>query len=133
MHQLERFQRTTLRLIRNFPVNTALTAVHGLLGMRPMEQELDIRKLNLLGNVLSNRATVDYQIAQRQLAVKYLDSKSWFSSCNRLLYKYKLPNLYTADQTFECMGKWKSKIKRHIDDHIKANWLQEPKIFIEIL
>ena len=36
--QLERFQRITLRHIQNFPVNTALTAVYGLLGVRPMEQ-----------------------------------------------------------------------------------------------
>ena len=109
-HQLEQFQRTTLRLIQNFPINTAISAVYGLLGIRPMQQELDLRKLTLLGNVLSNRDTLEYQIAQRQLAVKSLDSKSWFSSCNRLLYKYMLPNLYTVDQTFECMEKWKSEI-----------------------
>ena len=94
-----------------------------------MEQEPDLRKLTLLGNVLSNRDTVEYQIAERQLAVKSLDSKSWFSSCNRMLYKYKLP----ADQTFECMGKWKFKIKRHIDDHIRTNWLQEPKSSLKYL
>ena len=68
-----------------------------------MQQELDLRKLTVLETVFSNRDTLEYQIAQRQLAVKPLDSKSWFSSCNRLLYKYRFPNLYTVDQTFECM------------------------------
>ena len=133
MHQLEQFQRTTLRLIQNFPINTAISAVYGLLGIRPMQQELDLRKLTLLGNVLSNRDTLEYQIAQRQLAVKSLESKSWFSSCNSLLYKYRLPNLYTVDQTFECMEKWKSEIKRRIDDYVRTQWLQEPKSSLKYL
>ena len=110
VHQLEKFQRSTLRLIKNFPINTAICAVYGLLGIKPMQQELDLRKLTLLGNVLSNRDSIEYQIAQRQLAVKSLDSKSWSSSCNRLLYKYGLPNLYNADKTFESMEKWKSAV-----------------------
>ena len=53
-----------------FQVNIAQTAVYGILGVRPMELELDLRKLTRQGNVLSNRDTVEYQIAQRQLAVK---------------------------------------------------------------
>ena len=31
------------------------------------------------------------------------------------------------------MGKWKSKIKRHIGEHIKANWLHEPKSSLKYL
>ena len=125
-HQLEKFQRSTLRLIQNFPINTAICAVYGLLGIRPMQQELDLRKLTLLGNVLSNRDSIEYQIAQRQLAVKSLDS-------NRLLYKYGLPNLYNADKTFESMEKWKSLIKRHIDEYVRTQWLHEPKSSLKYL
>ena len=58
VHQLEQFQRITLRLIQSFPINTAISAVFGLLGIRPMQQELDLRKLILLGNVLSNKKTL---------------------------------------------------------------------------
>ena len=61
------------------PYNTALTAVYGLLGLRPIEQELDLRKLTLLGNILSQKSTLEYEIAQRQMSVKGLDSNSWFS------------------------------------------------------
>ena len=43
VHQLERLQRSTLRLIQNFPINTAICAVYGLLGIRPMQQELDLK------------------------------------------------------------------------------------------
>ena len=40
--QLEQLQRSTLRRIRNLPVNTSLTAVYGLLGLRPIRHELDL-------------------------------------------------------------------------------------------
>ena len=39
-----------------------------------------------MSNCWKSRAAAHYQIAQGQLAVKSLDSKSWFSSCNRLLF-----------------------------------------------
>ena len=66
-------------------------AVYGLLGVRPIEQELDLRKLTFLVSVLLNKGTLEYEIAQRQLAVKSFESRSWFSVCNRLFYKYDLP------------------------------------------
>ena len=52
--QLEQLQRTVLRKIQSFPINTSLVAVYGLLGVRPIEQELDLRKLTFLGSVLLN-------------------------------------------------------------------------------
>ena len=64
VHQLEKFQRSTLRLTQNFPINKAICAVYGLLGIKPMQQELYLRKLALLGNVLSNRNSIEYQIAK---------------------------------------------------------------------
>ena len=43
IQSMEKMQRTILRHIQNLPPNTALTAVYGLLGVRPIEQELDLR------------------------------------------------------------------------------------------
>ena len=57
-------------------IETATSLTYGVLGIRPIQQELDIRKLTLLGNVLLNKNTLEYEIAQRQLAVKSIDSKS---------------------------------------------------------
>ena len=61
-------QKSILRHIQNLPPNTALTAVYGLLGVRPIAQELDLRKLTLLGNILSQKSTLKYEIAQRWLS-----------------------------------------------------------------
>ena len=56
--QLEQLQRTVLRQIQSFPINTSLVAVYSLLGVRPIEQELDLRKLTFLGSVLLNKGTL---------------------------------------------------------------------------
>ena len=74
--------------------NILLTGVYGLLGIGSIKQELDIRKLTLPGSILIHRDTFEYEIDQRQLSFKSIDSRGWFSECNRLLYKNSLPNVF---------------------------------------
>ena len=131
--QLEQLQRSTLRRILNLPVNTSLTAVYGLLGLRPIRHELDLRKLTFLGSILLQRDTPEYEIAQRQLSVKSMDSRSWFSDCNRLLYKYGLPNIYAVDREISTLKKWKQQVKEAIDSYILLQWLSDPKKSLKYL
>ena len=79
---------------------------------------VDIRKLVLLGNVFLNKDSLEYEIAQRQLAVKSYESKSWFSVCNRLLYKYKLLSIYNVCKNIESMKKWKQLVNTAIDTYV---------------
>ena len=126
--QLEQLQRKVIRQIQSFPINTTLTAVYGLLGIRPIEQELNIRKLVLLGNVFLNKGSLEYEIARRQqLAVKSYESKSWFSVCNRLLHKNKLPNIYNVCKNIESMKKWKQLVNTAIDTYVLSQWMNTPK------
>ena len=78
----------------------------GLLGIRPIQLELDLRMLKRLGNVLLHKDTLIFEIAQRQLAVKFIGSNSWFADCNRLLYKYNLPNIYHVIRHIESPEGW---------------------------
>ena len=98
-----------------------------ILGIRPIEQELDIRKLVLLGNVFLNKDSLEYEIVQRQLAVKSYESKSWFSVCNRLLHKYKLPSIYNVCKSIESMKKWKQLVNTAIDTYVLSQWMDTPK------
>ena len=43
-------------------------------GTRCQEEELDLRKLTFLGSVLLNKGILEYEIAQRQLAVKTFET-----------------------------------------------------------
>ena len=127
MLQLEQLQRAFMKRIQFLPTNTATSAAYGLLGIRPIHQELDLRKLTLLGSVLHNKNTLEYEIAQLQLAVKSLGSKSWF------LYKYNLPNIYHVEGHLESTESWKSLLKKHIDLYIESELHQDHKISLQYL
>ena len=111
VQQLEQLQRSVMKRIQCLPINTATSAAYGLLGIRPIQQELDLRKLTLLGNILLHKDTLEFEIAQRQLAVKSIDSNSWFADCNRLPYKYSLPNIYHVIEHIESQEGWRVLVK----------------------
>lgn len=121
IHLMEKMQRSFIRQIQYLPPNTAITAVYGLLGLRHFEQELDMRKLTPLGNSLCHKSTLEYDIAQRHMSVKDLESE------NRLLYKYSLPNIYTLDKQIDPVEAWKSQLKKHIDSFIEKESIQNDK------
>ena len=60
---LEQMQRAFMKRIQCLPINTATSAAYGLLGTRPIQQELDLKKLTLLGSV-HNKNTLGYEIVQ---------------------------------------------------------------------
>ena len=110
VEQLESVQRGILGRIQSLPDRVAIVAVYGLLGIRPIEQELDIRKLSLFATVMFE-ALLEHEIAQRQLAVKDINLDSWFTQCNLLLHKYGLSNAYLID-SFQTKGAFKEAISR---------------------
>ena len=103
--QLEQLQRFFIKRIQCLPINTTTS---GLLGIRPIQQELDLRKLTLMGCVLFHKKTLEYEIVQHQLVIKSVDSKSWFAECNPLLYKYNLPNTDPTDKHIDSLESWKT-------------------------
>ena len=67
-------------------------------------------------------------IGQLGIAVKDLESNSWFSSCRRLLHKFGLQKIYTLDSQIESVESWISQLKKHIDSLFKKNeWKQTDK------
>ena len=54
---MEHLQRSILRRIQTFPRNTDIPALYCLLGIRTLEQELDLRRMTLLANVLYTDGT----------------------------------------------------------------------------
>ena len=109
--------------IQSFPSSTAIPALYCLLVVRPLEQELDLRRLTLLANVLYTDGTLEQDTAMRQISVKDPDSHSWFVSCNELLHKYSLPNIYTVRAEFGPEPQFKQQVKASVDKYIKESWL----------
>ena len=55
--------------------------------------------------------------------MKDSDSHSWFVSCNKLISKYSLPNIYTVKTEFESESQFKQQFKTKIDKYTKDSWL----------
>ena len=120
---MEQLQRSMLRRIQSLPNSTAIPALYCLLGIRPLEQELDLRRLSLLANVLYADGTLEQDIAIRQISVKDSNSCSWFILCNKLLHKYNLPNIYIVRKKFESESLFKKQVKSSVDKFIKESGL----------
>ena len=123
--QLESLQRSILRRLQCLPNNTANVAVYCLLGARPVEQEIDYKKLSLLASILYSENTIELELACRQMAIKGNDSHSWFIHCNHLLHKYKLPNIYNLKQSTNSKETLKAEIKHKIDNYVHQSWVEE--------
>ena len=117
---MEYLQRSILRRIQALPRNTAIPALYCLLGIRHLEQKLDLRCMTLLANVLYTDGTLGQDIAMRQISVKDSDSYSWFVSCNKHLHKYSLPNIYTVKTEFESKSQFKQQVKTKIDSLLSS-------------
>ena len=123
--QLESLQRSILRRPQCLPNNTANVAVYCLLGARTVEQEIDYKKLSLLASILYSENTIEFELACRQMAIKGNDSNSWFTHCNHLLHKYKLPNIYNLKQSTNSKETLKAEIKHKIDNYVYQSWFEE--------
>ena len=114
--QLEALQRSILRRLQCLPNNTANVAVYCLLGVRPIEQEIDLKKLSFLVSILYNDSSIEAALAKRQMAVKDSSSNSWFIHCNQILHKYKLPNIYNLKHSTKSKDALKEKIKHKVEN-----------------
>ena len=67
------------------------------------------------------------------MAIKDLNSNSWFSDCRRFLHKYGLPNIYILDTQIESLEGWRALLKRHIDSFIENKLRQTDKSSLRFL
>jgi hypothetical protein len=120
LERLEVFQRQKLRQLQGLPPRTASAACLGLLGIWPIEAEIDRRVLGLFRNIIDNESQIEYDIAVRQLATKPGNSNSWFAHVNRTLQKYILPNAHELLQNPPSKQSWKRTVKQKITQKWEA-------------
>ena len=102
-------------------------AVYGLVVMRPIEQELDARKVSLLASVLYDEESLEHENALRQLAVKDTHEDSWFMQFNALIHKYDVPNIFRVRDAFTSKGTFKKAIKKGLNNYVITQWQSEAR------
>ena len=74
-----------MKQIQSLPDKTPNVVTLGLLGILPVEAVIDKNALNLFMNVISDENSIEYQTAERQLAMKDSQEKSWFNYIKSIL------------------------------------------------
>ena len=112
---LEKFSKHNLKHIMSLPVTTADPAVYILSGSLPVEAMIHQRVLNFFGNICRlAQSSVEKQLAVRQLAVKKLDSNSWFVAVRKLYIMYGLPDCEHLLDDPQTKATWKKTVQKAI-------------------
>ena len=98
-----------------------------LLGILPIEVVIHKNALNLFMNILREKDTVEYEIAERQLAMKDNNEKSWFNYIRAILDIYSMPSIFSLFEQEFSKSEWKELMNRSINSSVEAVWKSEIK------
>jgi len=115
--KVELCQRQILRNILHLPSSTAIPAIHLISGVLPVQAIVERNALMLFRNFLSSKDTKEWNIIERQLAIKSNNSRSWVVYIKNLLSKYNLPSAYLLKDDTPTKFKWKALVKRTLNRH----------------
>ncbi len=115
---LELFYRKLLKQIQGLPDTTASVAVYLMLDAIPLEAQIHMRILGIIGNI--TRLPADHPLralALRQLAMKNQKSTSWF------IYASTVADTYQIDLHQVIMAPWpKQTWKQHVKTVVVTHW-----------
>ena len=115
---LLQFERKTLKELQFLPIRTSNAITYLLLGKIPIVATLHKRILTLFGTITRSAECPIREIAIRQLAIKNLDNKSWFSQVRTLLLQYGLPTAYDLILDPFPKNRW----KKMLDEAVNNFW-----------
>ena len=115
----------SLKPIQSLPDKTPNVVTLGLLGILPVEAVIDKNALNLFMNVISDKNSIEYQIAERQLAMKDSQEKSWFNYIKSILETYNMPSIYSLFDEQPSKSNWKKLLNQSVHSHVEALWKSE--------
>ena len=113
-----RVYRRFLKQVLSLPETVADPASYVLAGAIPIKAVVHKRALSFFGNICRLEETaVEKQLARRQLAVKSLDSNSWYISIRKFLAKYDLPDGWSLLDDPPTKTRWKAMVNRCINGY----------------
>ena len=121
--EIDKVHKNMLRQLQSLPRSTATPAVYLLVGAMPLRATIHQRMLNLYITILHREGTPEYQILQRQLAMKTSTSNSWTVKLREVLQMYNLPSAGDLMRNPPERNEWKATVKtavrRHWDEDLK--------------
>ena len=76
-------------------------------------------------NMTRDKSSNEYKIAERQLAMKDSDEKSWFNYIKSIIDLYDMRSVYTLLQQDISKPQWKKLLNNSINSFVEASWKEE--------
>ena len=96
-----------------------------LLGILPVKVTIHKNCLNLFMNIISDKTSIEYQVAERQLAMKYPKEKNCYNCIRSLLEMYNMPSVFTLFHQEFSKSEWKRVLNNSINSYVEASWKAE--------
>lgn len=119
-----------LKQLLSLPQTVANPAIYIISGMLPIEAQVDIKILSFYGNITrQEKVSIEWQLAERQLNFKALNSNSWFSHLRRIFLKYNLtdPIQYLHNPTSKYQ--WKKQIFAKVKKYWTSKILEQARLY----
>ena len=127
--QLERAHRFCIKYMQGFGIRTRTDIALGLLGVFPLESEIDFKKLNLLGQLCRSDTKCWITPVFHIRLESYLNNRNkqigFFCDITRLLEKYGLAAYlenFRNHGTFPCKTAWNKLVKEKIRQYETVQW-----------
>ena len=111
---MEVYFRELLRHTQGLPPSCANAACYLLIGALPVEAHIHIKALTLFGSIMRREESLEYEVVERQLAVKDSSSHSWAIHIKHLLDQYNLPRALDMLYSSTTKAEWKRCINAHV-------------------
>ncbi|MEW8544513.1 MAG: hypothetical protein AB2693_13365 [Candidatus Thiodiazotropha sp.] len=131
LEQLELFHKKLLKQILSVPQNTADPAIYILSGFLPIREQVHIKVLNFFNNNICHQqeSSVEKRLAYRQLAVKSMDSASWFIEIKKILWLYDLGEIEDILASPIPKLQWKRTVFKKVSQKVKRNLVDSALLY----
>ena len=123
---LEKFYLEQLRYVQYMHKTTANAAVYLLIGLLPIQAQLDIKILCFFVSMLRRTSSIERKVFERQLAMKNMqNSHSWTVMVRQLLLQYGLCNAYDIYKDPPSKITWKRMVTSHVTSYWESKLKEE--------
>ena len=111
------------------PVNASDAAIYVSSGLLPVEAAVDKKTQNFFYSIcILTEDSSEKQLARRQLAVKQIDSSSWFVQIKKILWKYSLPEAEELLQAPFRQSFWRGKVNWKLHNYWSSRILDKAEL-----
>lgn len=115
LENLQSYYKKLIKQLLTLPTNIGNPAIYILSGLLPIEAVIELQALSMFGNITrSDRNSVEWRLAERQLAIKDHNSKSWFIEIKKICIKYEITDCQQYIFTPLMKSEWKTMTKKKV-------------------